>query len=95
MAGNLTFSNLILTSNVTNYASIEFITQKNPHKVVLYDMVMFPGVFFTFAGPLSRDFDLGSAQIYHIPTRHQRSGVFFFYIFYQMIVKYYVPCYFQ
>ena len=35
----------MLTSNVKNYASIEFITQKKPHKVVLHDMVMFPAVF--------------------------------------------------
>ena len=32
----------MLTYNVKNYASIEFITQKKPHKVVLHDMVMFP-----------------------------------------------------
>ena len=30
----------MLTSNVKNYASIEFITQKKPHKVVLHDMVV-------------------------------------------------------
>ena len=35
----------MLTSNVKNYASIEFITQKKPHKVVIHDMVMFPAVF--------------------------------------------------
>ena len=38
----------MLTSNVIKYASIEFLTQKKPHKVVLYDMVifvMFPVVF--------------------------------------------------
>ena len=34
----------MLTSNVNNYASIEFITPKKPHKVVLHDMVMFPTV---------------------------------------------------
>ena len=34
----------MLTSNVKNYASIEFITQKKTHKVVLHDMVMFPAV---------------------------------------------------
>ena len=35
----------MLTSNVKTYASIEFITQKKKHKVVLHDMVMFPAVF--------------------------------------------------
>ena len=35
----------MLTSNVNNYASIEFITQAKPHKVVLHDMVMLPAVF--------------------------------------------------
>ena len=35
----------MLTSNVKMFASIEFITQKKPHKVVLHDMVMFPAVF--------------------------------------------------
>ena len=38
----------MLTYNVKHYASIEFITQKKHHKVVLHDMVMFPAVFFTF-----------------------------------------------
>ena len=38
----------MLTSNVNIFASIEFITQKKPHKVVLYDMVLFPAVL-TFA----------------------------------------------
>ena len=38
----------MLTSNVKNYAVIEFITQQKLHKVVLHDMVMFPAVFFTF-----------------------------------------------
>ena len=59
----------MLTSNVKNYAAIEFITQRKPRKVVLHDMVMFPAVL-TFMRPLSHDFDLGSAQNYHIPTRH-------------------------
>ena len=35
----------MLTSNVNKYPSIEFSTQKNPHRVVLHDMVMFPAVF--------------------------------------------------
>ena len=35
----------MLTSNVKNYAAIEFITQKKPHKVVLHDMVRFPADF--------------------------------------------------
>ena len=35
----------MLTSNVKNYASIEFITQQKTNKVVLHDMVMFPTVF--------------------------------------------------
>ena len=35
----------MVTSNVKNYAVIEFITRKKPHKVVLHDMVMFPAVF--------------------------------------------------
>ena len=37
----------MLTSNVKKDASIEFITQTKPHKVVLvlHDMVMFPAVF--------------------------------------------------
>ena len=35
----------MLTSKVTNIPSIEFITQKKPHKVVLHDMVIFPAVF--------------------------------------------------
>ena len=35
----------MLTSNVKHYASIEFITQKKPYKVVLHDMVMFPTVW--------------------------------------------------
>ena len=30
----------MLTYNVKNYASIEFITQTKPHKVVLHDMVV-------------------------------------------------------
>ena len=34
----------MLTSNVIEYASIEFITQKKAHNVVLHDMVMFPAV---------------------------------------------------
>ena len=34
----------MLTSNVKNYAAIEFITQKKNHKVVLHDMVRFPAV---------------------------------------------------
>ena len=38
----------MLTSNVKKIASIEFITQKKPHKVVLHDMLMFPAVL-TFA----------------------------------------------
>ena len=38
----------MLTSNVKIFASIEFITQKKPHKVVLHDMVKFPAVL-TFA----------------------------------------------
>ena len=37
----------MLTSNVKKYASIEFINQKKPHKVVLHDMVMCPA-FLTF-----------------------------------------------
>ena len=37
----------MLTSNIQNYASIEFITQKKTHKVVLHDMVMFRP-FLTF-----------------------------------------------
>ena len=36
----------MLTSNVKNYASIECITQKKLHKVVLHDMVMFSAVFY-------------------------------------------------
>ena len=59
----------MLTYNVNNYASIEFITQKKPHEVVLHDMVMFRP-FLTLEWPLSRDFDLDEAQNYHIPTRH-------------------------
>ena len=35
----------MLTSNVKTVASIECITQKQPHKVVLHDMVIFPAVF--------------------------------------------------
>ena len=50
----------MLTSNVKTYASIEFITQNTPHKVVLHDLVMFPA-FLTFVWPLSRDFDIGAA----------------------------------
>ena len=34
----------MVTSNVIEYASIEFITQKKKHNVVLHDMVMFPAV---------------------------------------------------
>ena len=59
----------MLTSNVKKYASIEFITQKKTHTVVLHDMVMFRP-FLTFEWPLSRDFDLEDAQNYHILTRH-------------------------
>ena len=59
----------MLSSNVKKYASIEFINQAKPHKVVLHDMVMFPA-FLTFVWPLSRDFDLGAAQNYHILSRH-------------------------
>ena len=61
----------MLTPNVKNYASIEFITQKKTHKVVLYDMVMFRQ-FLTSEWPLSRNFDLEEAQHYHIPTQHPR-----------------------
>ena len=59
----------MLTSNVIEYASIEFITQKKTHNVVLHDMVMFPAVL-TFVWPLLPDFDLGAGQNYHNPTRH-------------------------
>ncbi len=52
----------MLTSNVIEYASIEFITQKKTHNVVLHDMVMFPAVL-TFVWPLSRDFDLEQVKI--------------------------------
>ena len=37
----------MLTCNVKHYASIEFITQTKPHKVVVHDMVMFRP-FLTF-----------------------------------------------
>ena len=35
----------MLTYNIKNYVSIEFITQTKPHKVVLCDIVTFREVF--------------------------------------------------
>ena len=44
----------MLTSNVNNYVSVEFNTQKKPHKVVLCYIITVLGLFL----PLSQDIDI-------------------------------------
>ncbi len=69
----------MLTSNVKNYASVVFITQTKPYKVVLHDMVMFPAVFWPLCDlyhvTLTSDqlkiiiFQLGTPEYHNLDTK--------------------------
>ena len=78
----------MLTSNGTHFASIEFITQKKPHKVVLHDMVMFPAVMtfgdlYHVTGQLNIIiFQLGTAEYHTLCTKTTKVTRIQLYLFY-------------
>ena len=82
----------MLTYNVKKYASIEFITQTKPHKVVLHDMVMFPAVFdlwvYLYHVTLTSDqlkiiiFQLGTPEYHNLDTKTTKLTSIQLYLFY-------------
>ena len=81
----------MLTSNVKNYASIEFITQKKPHKVVSHDMVMFPTgwpLSDLYHVTLTSDelkiiiFQLGTPEYHNLDTKTTKLTRIQLYLFY-------------
>ena len=81
----------MLTSNVNSYASIEFITQKKPHKVVLHDMVVsarFWPLRDLYHVTLTSDqlkiiiFQLGTSEYHNLDTKTKTLTRIQLYIYY-------------